>query len=466
MQKKGSLLIVLMFVGIIVFAQKKTNYEIGASSAVGTDNNLPFWLLSNQNGIVPTHGYVMGDLSLGMNFEENQNESFDFMWKASGLVYTGKESKLMVNHLYGGIRWRFIHFYIGQKSHAQKYDGLSSTNGDLLYSNNSRAYPQYELSVPEWTNVPYTKGFISFKGLLSDGITMDNRYIDNARIHHKNFYLRIFEDYKLSASAGIEHYALWAGTHPVNGNISGSLSKYMKIFMIEGDDAGSFNNDEYRLGNHIGSYRFDVYYNDDKFSLNAYLQTVFEDGSGKRMNNNPDGLYGIYYKNKKSDNALIQSAVIEYYHTSYQGGSIFQIGDHILGGRDNYFNHGEYRSGWTHQGRTIGSPLFTTGTKDGHVVIANNRFKAVHFGIGGEIFGLPYKTYFTYSSNYGTYNIPYASKLKQFSGYAEVNVPVKQIPFKIDLACALDRGKLLGDNLGFWIRLSKKGILSSKKSLK
>lgn len=466
MKIRGILLLVLLLVSVVGFSQKQTNYEVGVSTAVGSDNQLPFWLYSNKNGVIPDYGYVMTDLSLGMDFEKNKTKAFDFMWKASGLAYGGHESKFLLNQLYVGLKWKFISFHLGQKSHDQKYDGLSSTNGDLLYSNNSRAYPQYELSVPEWTNVPYTKGFIAFKGLLSDGITTDNRYIDNARIHHKNFYLRIFKDFKLSASAGIEHYALWAGTHPVKGDISGSLSKYMKIFMIEGDDAGSFNNDEYRLGNHIGSYRFDVYYNDEKFSLNAYLQTVFEDGSGKRMNNKPDGLYGIYYKNKKNESALIQSAVFEFYHTSYQGGSVFEEGDHIIGGRDNYFNHGEYYSGWTHQGRTIGSPLFTTGTKDGHTVIENNRFKAVHFGIGGQLLGLPYKTCFTYSSNYGTYDIPYTSKLKQFSGLLEVNIPVKQIPFKIDVACALDKGDLLGDNVGFWLRLSKRGILSLKKSSK
>lgn len=462
MNLRVSLFITLMFASIILFAQKKTNYEIGISSAIGKDNTLPFWLHSNKDGIIPEHGFAMSDISLGMNFEERQSNSFDFMWKASGLGYVGNESKLLLNQAFLGLRWKFINLYLGQKNHASRYDGLSSTNGDLLYSNNSRAYPQYEISVPEWTDIPFTKGFIAFKGLLSDGITTDNRYIDNARIHHKNLYLRIFKDYKLSASAGLEHYALWAGTHPTKGDISGSLSKYIKIFRIEGDDAGSFGNDEYRLGNHLGSYRFDIYYNDKKFHLNAYYQTIFEDGSGTRMNNKPDGLYGIFYKNKKRNDAIIQSVVMEYYHTSYQGGSIFKEGDHIIGGRDNYFNHGEYHSGWTHHNRTIGSPLFTTGTTG----IANNRFKGFHVGIGGQLLGFPYKTYLTYTHNYGTYATPYTSTLNQFSGLVEVNIPLKQLPFKLDVACALDKGELLGDNIGLWLRISKRGVFSSNKSHK
>ncbi|MPQ46502.1 hypothetical protein GCQ56_05715 [Marinifilum sp. N1E240] len=458
MKLKAFLLASLMMICVVIFAQKKTKYEVGISSAVGTNKNLPFWLHSNKNGRVPDKGFIMGDISFGMDYNDSNEREIDFMWKTSGVAYSGHESNLIVDEAYVGLKWKIFNLYIGQKNNSILKDGLSSTNGDLMYSNNSRAYPKYELSVSDWTGVPYTNGLISFKGLLSDGITTDNRYIDNARIHHKNFYLRIFKDYKFSASAGIEHYALWAGTHPINGDISGSFSKYMKIFKIEGDDAGTFGNDEYRLGNHIGSYRFDLYYNDKNFSLNAYYQTVFEDGSGKRMNNLPDGLYGLYFKNNKNEKSLIQSALFEFYHTTDQGGSIFQEGDHIIGGRDNYFNHSEYRSGWTHHGRTIGSPLFTTGYKDGHTVIENNRFKAVHIGLMGHLLGLPYKTYFTFSKNYGTYSSPYTSSLNQFSGVMEVTVPARKLPFKIDLACAVDKGELLKDNLGFFIRLSKSGI--------
>jgi hypothetical protein len=458
--KSAFLIVVLLLITNTVFSQKKIKYEVGVSSAVGTSDKLPFWFYSNKNGVVSEKGYVMSDISAGMKFENNTKKSVDFMWQANGVGYTGKESKLLLNELYAGFRWKFIDFYLGQKNYELKYEGLSSTNGDLMYSNNSRAYPKYEISVSNWTDVPLTYGLISFKGLLSDGITTDNRYIDNARVHHKNFYLRIFKDYKFSASAGIEHYALWSGSHPIHGNISGSFSKYVKIFKVEGDDAGTFNNDNYRLGNHIGSYRFDLYFNDKKFSLNAYYQTIFEDGSGKRMNNLPDGLYGLYFNNKKKEKALIQSALVEFYHTKDQCGPIFSVGDKILGGRDNYFNHGEYLSGWTHHGKTIGSPLFTTGIKNGNTIIENNRFKAVHIAFRGNFVGLSYKTYITFSKNYGTYKSPYLTSLNQFSGIMEVNVPTNKLPFKIDVACAVDKGELLKDNLGFFIRLYKSGVFN------
>ncbi|WP_321281332.1 capsule assembly Wzi family protein [Marinifilum fragile] len=463
MKFKGLLFVLFLMVTSTISAQKQVKYDVGISSSIGKDGDLPFWLVSNKRGVVPSENYVMTDFTLGMNFNDNQKDKIDFMWKASGLGYTGHQSDLLLDELFVGLRWKIFNFSLGQKSDDVIYNGISSTNGNLLYSNNARSYPRYEFSIPNWTDVPFLKGILSFKGLLSDGLTTDNRYTDNARIHHKNFYVKFFKDSKLSASAGMEHYALWSGTHPESGKISGGLDKYFKIFTGSGDDDGAFINDEYRLGDHIGSWRFDLYYTEEKFSLNAYYQSVFEDGGGRKFRSFPDALYGLYYTKKANENSFIRSAIIEFYHTTDQSGDKFGLIDGIAyGGRDNYFNHSEYKSGWTHYGRVIGSPLFITGESNGHTIIANNRFKAVHLGVKGYLGSIPYKTYLTFSKNYGTYAVPYENSLNQFSGLVELTIPAKKLPFKIDVACAMDKGKLLKDNLGFFIRLSKSGILYNK----
>jgi len=448
----------LLLISFSSFSQKKElKYEVGTSAQISSKSTLPFWLVSNKDGLIPSQNSIFGDVSLGMGFNEASKTGIDFMWKASAAGYTGDESKLLLDQLYTGFKWKFIDLYIGQKNTQTLYGGLSSTNGNLLYSNNARSYPRYEISVSDWTNIPFTKGILSFKALLSDGITTDNRYIDKARIHHKNIYVRILKDSKFSASAGVEHYALWAGTHPTEGKISGSFDKYKKVFMYEGDDEGAFGNDSYRLGNHLGSFRFDLYYNNKNFSLNSYFQTIFEDGSGRDFGNSPDGLYGLFYTKKNNDKNIIQSAILEFYHTTDQSGRNRLNGDD---GNDNYLNHGEYKTGWTHHGRTMGSPLFITNDSDNQPII-NNRFKAIHLGVKGFVLNIPYRAYFTYSKNYGTNDNPFSSSLNQYSSYLEVNVPVRNIPFKIDLACALDQGELLGDNVGFMLRLSKSGIISS-----
>ncbi len=460
MKFKSLLLILLLAITSLVSAQKKVEYEVGLSSSFAAKEEIPFWLHSNKNGLVPNKSYAMSDFSLGMDFSEISVSAIDFMWETSAVAYTGDESKFILDKLYLGLKWKIFQFSLGQKYDAIAFDGLSSSNGNLLYSNNARSYPKYEISVPEWTAIPFTKGIISFKGLLSDGITTDNRYIDHALVHHKNLFVRLFKDEKFSVSGGIEQYAQWSGKHPDRGSISHSLDKYLNVFTGSGDDDATFDNDAYRLGNHIGSYHLDAYYNADHFSLTAYYRSIFEDGSGRKSENRPDGLYGLFYKNKNEENPFIQSALVELYHTTDQSGSLHGTIDGVkYRGLDSYFNHSEYKSGWTHYGRTIGSPLFTNGKRDGHALVINNRFKAVHLGVRGFIGSfIPYKTYFTYSKNYGTYQTPFESTLNQFSGLVELRVPSKKIPFHIDLACAIDKGELLKDNIGFFIRLSKTGL--------
>jgi len=451
----------LFCVSISSFAQKKElKYKVGTTAQVSNKSALPFWLVSNKNGLIPNQNSIMSDASLGMTFNKEAKTGIDFMWQASGVGFSGDNSKLLLDELYVGLNWKFINFYIGQRNYDSNYENLSSTNGNLLLSNNARSYPRFEISIDNWTTIPYTNNILSFKALLSDGITTDNRYIDKARIHYKNIYLRLFKDSKFSGSFGVEHFALWGGTHPELGKISTSLSKYKKIFMYEGDSESAISNDSYRLGNHIGSFRFDLYYKNKNFTLNTYFQTIFEDGSGRDFGNSPDGLYGLVYKNTKDDNRFIQSAVLELYHTTDQSGRSRSNGDD---GNDNYFNHGEYQTGWTHHGKTLGSPLFITNNSDIQPVI-NNRFKAFHLGVKGFVLNIPYKAYFTYSKNYGTNAKEFPSTINQISSYLEVNVPIRNIPFKINLACALDQGDLLGDNIGFMLRLSKSGIFNSPKN--
>ncbi|MFA8451968.1 MAG: capsule assembly Wzi family protein [Bacteroidales bacterium] len=460
MKLKSLLLILLISCVGLANGQKKVKYEVGLSTSVGTESEVPFWLQSNKRGLVPNKSYVMGDFSLGMDFNKEKTQGIDFMWEASAAAYTGDDTKFIIDNLYTGFKWKMFRFYLGQKADAIAFDGLSSTNGNILYANNARSYPKYEISVPNWTDVPFLEGIVSFKGMLSDGITMDNRYIDNALIHRKNLFVRLFKDAKFSVSGGLEHVAMWSGDHPEHGKISMSLNKYWKVFTGAGDKEGAFGNDSYRLGNHIGSYYLDAYYNTDDFSLQAYFRSVFDDGSGRKSENRPDGLYGLYYKNKKNENALIQSALVEFYHTTDQSGNAHGMVDGVKNrGLDNYFNHGEYKSGWTHYGRTFGSPLFITGKIDGQTVVLNNRFKAVHIGVRGMIAGIPYKTYFTYSKNYGTYAIPLVSEnsgLNQVSALAEVTLPTKKLPFRIDVACAVDKGELLKDNVGMYVRVYRR----------
>ena len=135
----------------------------------------------------------------------------------------------------------------------------------------------------------------------------------------------------------------------------------------------------------------------------------------------------------------------------------------MIGGNDNYFNNGEYRSGWTYYGRTIGLPLITPVAPDADGIVLgvnNNRLTAHHFGIGGKIARvLPYKFMATYSRNFGTYGRPFAKRLDQVSLALETTLPRlgKKVPLSLSLGLYGDFGELYPDNFGLTLRLSWSG---------
>jgi hypothetical protein len=138
----------------------------------------------------------------------------------------------------------------------------------------------------------------------------------------------------------------------------------------------------------------------------------------------------------------------------------------ILGGRDNYFNNGEYRSGWTFHGRTIGIPFMfpqKSNTYNYALGVYNNRIIAHYIGVKGHLFKhLPYQLRLSYSINYGTYDSPLKENPQQFSFGFETQILHKSsLPLQINLGVYGDYGELYKRNLGFSISLTRKGIIKS-----
>ena len=144
----------------------------------------------------------------------------------------------------------------------------------------------------------------------------------------------------------------------------------------------------------------------------------------------------------------------------------------VLGGNDNYFNNGEYKTAWTYYGRTIGIPLFTPAKpgEDGVVYgVVNNRVVAHHFGMKGMVARkIPYRFLFTYSRNFGCYyqrEDRFKSVPEQFSVALEGELPRvhKHFPVAVGLGLYADWGRLLPESYGMTLRLSYAGSCKSKR---
>ncbi|MEG2340086.1 MAG: capsule assembly Wzi family protein [Odoribacter sp.] len=463
----------------IAFPQRTFKYNASITGQASSKQNLPFWATANKFGIIPdSRGGIM---QAGVFSDFNTQKTIQFSYGVSGAGYlTQNHKNILIDELYFNTRWKKIQLNLGMVHPEVEYNGVSSTNGNIVFSNNTRTLPGYNLKT-DYIKVPFTGNVLSFKFNLADYRMIDKRYVDNVQLHNKSFFINIKPWYKIDIIVGVEHWAQWAGTSPIYGKQPSSFHDYLRVFCAREGGAGSTWSDSVNvLGNHLGREHLRINYHTEKFTLSFYHDIPFDDRSGIDFDNAPDGVYALYYgaKNKKQ---WVSDFIYEFFYTKDQSGplhdrpatpeekaqqdpSVWHYGRVILGGNDQYFNNGEYQSGWTYYGKTIGTPFITPKeeNQDGITLgVYNNRILAHHIGVKGYIANkIPYKMMLSYTLNYGTYGASLPHTPHQFSFGLEAGVLQKEkSPFHIDLGLYGDFGKLLKNNVGISVKISRNGII-------
>ena len=472
--KKISLFLFLFLLFFYTQGQKRSvDYKTSLTGFVASQNTLPFWAINNKHGLIPNgHGALL-EVGLFSDFTNRHKIQFAYGVSVAGFL-SRPDNHLILDQLYARARWRNLRLDLGMIHPAEEYQGISSTNGNFIRSGNARTFPGYNLN-SEYMKVPCTKGILSIKFNWADYMMIDDRYVKDTRLHNKSVFLKIKPHQRWEIIVGLEHWAQWAGTSPDKGKQPSSFHDYLRIICAkEGGIGASVSDSINALGNHLGREHLAINYLADNYTLSFYHDIPFEDGSGTDFRSFPDGTYCFYYGSKKKDQ-WITDIIYEFYYTKYQSGSRHDrpatpkemekqdpkshfYGRKVLGGCDNYFNNGEYRSGWTLYERVIGSPFMTPGLSGNITRIINNRVVAHHVGMKGRAWQTtPYKLMLSYSRNYGTYGNP--MKKNQLSGALEITLPFKNLPFAVETGIYGDLGDLFKDNFGFTIKLSRKGKL-------
>ena len=411
--------------------------------ALSTGGNTPFWAASNQYGIMPAVNGGLGVMQAYVPFDESKT----FQWRA-GTSLAANYSPVdplnpesspfhpMVDELYAGLRWSVLRMDLGMRHRDREFLGsdpllgsLSATEGHIIESNNARTMPGVCFSLEPW-GVPFTKDHLLISGDWADYTTIDDRFVQGALVHRLRAYVRYDTRKHFYIQVGLDHYALWGGTpnDPRYAPIDVNLSNYFRICTGRSASAsGSLSDRMNCLGDHGGAEQLRMGWREDAWDLTFQWEKPYSDKSGMRFNNIPDGVYTLHWSLKDKDR-WITDALVEFHYTMWQSGTVHERETDADGkqiewypgfnifGMDNYFNNGEYKSGWTHFGRMIGAPtFFTEGVKYG---IRNNRYKAIHFGLSGKLFRkAPYRLMLTMSENYGTYSSPYVGKSSAHSGW-------------------------------------------------
>lgn len=465
--------------------------------ALATGGNLPFWAVSNQNGLMPDNNGAFALVQAYKPFDESKT----FQWEAGASFaanwqpvapedLSSSPLHAMVDELYAGARWKVLRADIGMMRREREFLGsdpllgsLSVTEGHIVESNNARTMPGYKLTLEPWA-VPFTNGHLLINGVWGDYKTIDTRWMQDALVHRMQAYLTYDTHNHFYVRLGLDHYAMWGGTSPDGRSMNITVGNYFRV--ATGRSAGSdgtLSDKMNVIGEHGGAELLRMGWREKDYDITFQWEKPYADKSGMKLHNFPDGVYSLQWS-QKDKNQWITDVLLEFHYTLWQSGcrqdsEVDENGNPIewhpglvFTGGDNYFTNGEYRCGWTHFGRGICSPLFYTKRySENLAAIYNTRYRTFHMGVSGRLFRFaPYRLMLTYSNNYGTYYsplVPGASSWNTDWKWWKKNLwdkPVNQfsaafngyVPFEVGRSSYLDivygvyadAGKLLNKNFG------------------
>ncbi len=456
--------------------------EVEVGAFLSTSGQNPFWLRSNQYGIVPLEspgvtirgriGTEQSSLNPSNLFRKKDSIDRSLNWKGFKLDYAletvinvGQTNQILLPEAYAAVKWKAFELYAGRRRDILGLVDTTLSSGSYIWSGNALPVPKVQLSTAGY--VPLIgRGFISINAGLNHGWFSDNGLVENYYLHQKWLYGKLGKG-KLQFFGGLNHQAQWGGYSEIlkgvtnvryPPTIDGFLAPYplysyqfvlipflQKFKTIDqakvpGYDGGL------AIGNQLGSVDIGVTWETDDLSLFFYHQHPYDFArSIVKLNNIQDGNNGLSLALKH--HPTVRKVLVEYLNTTSQGRYRFgKLRDSNNGEVDNYFSHGQYR-GWYYEDKIIGTPFIQVVGVDGYER-TSNRVRAFSLAVQGVYRGISYESRYSYARSLGTYGVP--TDLKQsylLLDLAKAIKPNQGVRLKI----AADVGKIERSNgLGIW----------------
>lgn len=457
-------------------------YHAELGGLISTGTRTPFWLRSNQFGMVPLESpsgiLVAGATGQWGDVRQSRKPTF----KASvELAANGnRNSRLILPEAYVAVRLGHGELYVGRRKEVNGITDTLLTSGSYAWSGNAVPATQIRLGTRDYAPLKFTNGVVSVNAFFSHGWFANSDSMQNVYLHAKALYVRIGKPtWKVRFYGGMSHYVQWGGYSKYldnrfsqNGHLASGWDAFKKALWpstVEGSSSGSFSKFDSlnRSGNHLGSIDLALDLQLKGSNLLFYIQRPWEDMSGVVFGNFPDGLYGVRWRNQHpiQGSFRIDQVTAEFFTTMDQSGT------KLPKGADDYFDNYQYLDGWTHRQRVIGSPFLTRWMDSDprrysldpgrwRQMISNNRLQLMHVGLSGRFAsGLSLQMMLSYSRNYGRPLRPEPIEAySQFSGLVNVVIPSllpKNTLVKVSLS--VDKGTWLPSTLGGMIVISKNG---------
>lgn len=471
MKKLNQSLRISVFIGLYLLLtqsvsgqQKPVSYELSYHNISSTGIHSPFWFHSIDYGATSTDPFSTG-LSFAIKKELNRNgKIIDY---AFGLDAHLHNASISGNRLWLQEAWMQGRFWIfdltlGMK---ERWTGVSDqrlSSGGFLLSQNARPMPLISAGIDDFVSIPLTYDLIQIRGALSHGWFIDEIYAPGIMMHHKFVQIRVGAKLPVYAQWGLDHVAQWGGNIEGYSNTAFSLKNFYNIFMGRSGAAADNELEQFNaLGNHIISTHVKGGLQLDEWDISVYWENVMEDRPARLLpwlsKTAKDGLWGISVRNSRFK--WLQGLTYEYFSTLDQGGPWHDRDGVIYGGIDQYFYNYLYLNGWSHFGRTIGSPLIISPAlnPDDLIEIMYNDVRSHHLGLEGNIEGFNYRLLTTYSEYFMDNKAP---AYPNFSWMLELSKRFKKMDdVEISLSMGGDTGLVPGKTSAIRIGIKKTGVL-------
>lgn len=393
-------------------------FDLSQTVTGGTASELPLWMHANRWGLLESRGAQAVSRAALRGHQELPARPLEiplvlrYHLVVLQRLNSEEPPQAELNTGYGHLSWGPLYASAGRVplEKGEHYSPLSS--GSLVLSTNARPLRRVTAGL-EWTPLPLTDGAVEVKGSVGHGWLEKDRHVQNPWVLERDAYLRVNDPFGwgLSIYRGLVQEIVWAGTNQDGTKRPRGWDNFWRVFTSsEGDADASASEQQNRLGDTLGMWDQGIVLHRPDFRLHLYHQHFFEDGSGFRMGRNQewdekwrrwrDGLTGVHLELPQVPR--VRHILYEFVYTKHQSGPGYH-GE--TGGWDNYWEHGQYRTGWTYRGRMIGPPLVTVDPDLAGSPIVHSRIVAHHAGLQGELGERTrYRLLGTYLRSYGTYN--------------------------------------------------------------
>ncbi len=466
-----------------------TRYE--ASGTYGSGEHTPLWHMANRQGLSSNENasfYTRLGVE-GYNRFNKQNITLE--WGADAVAGYNLTSAVILQQAYFDFQWKKFKVSLGQKERWGELPNHRLSTGSLVESGNARPIPQIRIELPEYWNIPGTKGWLGIKGHLAYGWFTDGKWqgkffsetsprVTAGLYHSKAGFMRFGNENKfpLTAEMGLHMVTQFGGTCYNTNRRPGKTYKnpvrfkdyVYALIPLSGDDSYDAGDQANVAGNMLGSWQGAITWNDKNWKLRAYYEHTFEDHSQLFWEYGlwTEQLVGVELELKRFK--WVKNIVFEYFNLKDQSGPIYHDTNSMFPDQiscvDNNYNHGKY-PGWFNYGQMIGTPLCTSPIYNSNRIqyCYNNRVEAFHFGVEGDLFNwIGYRALYTRSNNWGTYSVPFKDIKVNRSALFELTFhPQIMKGWSIAASFAFDKGNLYGDNFGGMLTVKGYNIFNTGK---